>query len=138
MIKDMRPRIRGLFLVSLIVMSVFAARLVQVQGFQADTYAARAARELRSSAMLPAVRGDITDVNGVVLARSVEAINITVDQTLVGDPAAAADAIAPLLGLPAPEVALKLTGIRRFAYIAKNVTPQIWDSVKSASVVSSQ
>lgn len=132
MIKDMRPRIRGLFLVSLIVMSIFTARLVQVQGFQADAYAARAARELRSSATLPAVRGDITDVNGVVLARSVEAVNITVDQTLVGDPTAAAEAIAPLLGLTAPEVALKLTGIRRFAYVAKNVTPQIWDSVKSA------
>ena len=86
MIKDMRPRIRGLFLVSLIVMSVFAARLVQVQGVQAGAYALRAAKELRSSAILPAVRGNITDINGVVLARSVEAINITVDQTLVGDP----------------------------------------------------
>ena len=132
MIKDLRPRIRGLFFVSLIVMSVFAARLVQVQGVQASKYAARAARELRSSATLPAVRGEITDVNGVVLARSVDAINITVDQTLVSDPIAAANAIAPILGLPVADIAVSLTGTRRFAYVAKEVTPQVWEWVKGA------
>lgn len=132
MIKDLRPRIRGLFLVSLIVMSVFAARLVQVQGVQSSQYAARAARELRSSATLPAVRGEITDVNGVVLARSVDSINITVDQTLVNDPVAAAQAIAPLLGLPTADITVRLTGARRFAYVVKDVTPQVWESVKSA------
>jgi len=132
MIKDTRPRIRGLFILSVIVMSVFAARLVQVQGVQSEQYAERAAKELRSSATLPAIRGEIVDVHGVVLARSVNAINITVDQTLVNDPEVAAEAIAPILGLTITEVALKLTGGKRFAYVMKDVTPQTWASVKAA------
>lgn len=130
--RDLRPRIRGLFILSLIVMLVFAARLVQVQGVQSGQYAARASRELLNSAILPAVRGEITDVNGVVLARSVDAINITADQTLITDPTAAADAIAPILGVPAADIAATLTGTRRFVYVAKGVTPQIWESVKNA------
>jgi cell division protein FtsI (penicillin-binding protein 3) len=130
--RDLRPRIRGLFFLSLIVMSVFAARLVQVQGVQSAQYAARASRELLNSAKLPAVRGEITDVNGVVLARSVDAINITADQTLITDPAATATALSPILGIPAPALQATLTGTRRFVYVAKTVTPQVWDSVKSA------
>lgn len=129
--RDVRPRITGLFVVSLIVMSVFAARLIQVQGFESTAYAARAARELRNVATLPAVRGSITDVNGVVLARSVDAINITVDQTLVNDPAAMANALAPLVGQTAAELTVKLTGTRRFAYVAKDMSPQIWEAVKT-------
>lgn len=132
MIRDPRPRIRGLFILSLIVMSVFAARLVQVQGVESSQNAARAARELRNSAVLPAVRGEITDVNGVVLARSVDSINITVDQTLVNDPTAVADAISPLLGIPAADLVTRLTGTRRFAYVAKDVTPQVWQAVQAA------
>jgi cell division protein FtsI (penicillin-binding protein 3) len=132
MTKDLRPRIRGLFILSLIVMLVFAARLVQVQGVQSGQYAARASRELLNSATLPAVRGEITDVNGVVLARSVDAINITADQTLITDPTSAADAIAPILGVPAADIAATLTGTRRFVYVAKGVTPQTWESVKNA------
>jgi cell division protein FtsI (penicillin-binding protein 3) len=130
--RDLRPRIRGLFVLSLIVMSVFAARLVQVQGVESSKYAARASRELLNSAKLPAVRGEITDVNGVVLARSVDAVNITVDQTLVTDPVAAADALAPILGLPTASLGAILTGTRRFVYVAKEVTPQVWETVKSA------
>jgi cell division protein FtsI (penicillin-binding protein 3) len=107
--RDLRPRIRGLFFLSLIVMSVFAARLVQVQGVQSAQYAARASRELLNSAKLPAVRGEITDVNGVVLARSVDAINITADQTLITDPAATATALSPILGIPAPALQATLT-----------------------------
>jgi len=132
MTRDLRPRIRGLFVLSLIVMFVFAARLVQVQGVNSSAYAARAAKELRSSATLPSVRGEITDINGVVLARSVDSINITVDQTLVNEPGVAAQVIAPLLGLPIADITARLTGTKRFEYVAKDVTPQVWGLVKSA------
>ncbi|HUW77144.1 MAG TPA: penicillin-binding protein 2 [Candidatus Nanopelagicaceae bacterium] len=113
-------------------MSVFAARLVQVQGFQSAEYAARASKELLNSAVLPATRGEITDVNGVVLARSVDAINVTADQTLVTDPAAAAKVIAPILGIPDASLQATLTGTRRFVYVAKAVTPQVWLEIQQA------
>ena len=47
------------------------------------------------------MRGTITDRNGVALATTVAAVNITADQTLVVDPAATASLLAPVLGLDA-------------------------------------
>jgi cell division protein FtsI (penicillin-binding protein 3) len=56
---------------------------------------------------------------------------VTVDQTLVTDAAAEAMALAPVLGMEAGEVVQDLTGTKRFAYVARHVTPQVWDQVKS-------
>jgi cell division protein FtsI (penicillin-binding protein 3) len=113
-----------------VVLSLFAGRLVQLQGLDATTYASEAEAGRLRTAVLPATRGTITDRNGVALATTVEAVNVTADQTLVTDPAAEAAALAPVLGIDAATLQATLTGTKRFAYVAKAVTPEVWHSVR--------
>jgi len=116
-----------------VVLSLFGARLVQLQGLDATSYAAAAEQGRLRTMVLPAVRGTISDRNGVALATTVDAVDITADQTLVaeyGDPAATAAALAPVLGLPVPLLQERLTGTARFVYVAEDVTPRVWRTVR--------
>lgn len=113
-----------------VVLSLFAGRLVQLQGLDATTYASEAEAGRLRTAVLPATRGTITDRNGVALATSVAAVNITADQTLVADPAAEATALAPVVGLDASVLQARLTGTHRFVYVAKAVAPDVWHRVR--------
>ena len=92
-------RIRALFILILIFFLIFAARLIQIQGIQATEYRNKAANEMQSTRAIPAARGEITDINGVAFARSVYAINIVVDQTMIDDAVQTATFAAPYLGM---------------------------------------
>ena len=72
-------RLRVGFLVIAMVVSVFAARLVQLQGVDPHSYAAMAAAEGLVEVVLPAERGDILDRNGVPLAESIDGLMIVAD-----------------------------------------------------------
>jgi len=117
-----------------LILVIFGARLLQLQGVEASTYAARAEGQRLTSVTLPASRGSITDVRGTVLATTVEARNITADQTLVINAGATAANLAPVLNLPVATLTERLTGDRRFAYIAKEVTPETWAQVKALNL----
>lgn len=148
---DPRPaahdrRARGFVLLVLVVLSLFAARLVQMQGLDASTLAGEALGNRLVTTTLVADRGQITDADGVVLASNVERRTITVDQTLVaqyegstegsgggGIDGAAAD-IAAVTGQDPTAVAFALTGDARFAYVAKEVTPEVWREVQQLDV----
>ncbi len=111
-------------------MSLFGGRLVQLQGLDATAYANEAAKGRLRTVALPATRGTITDRNGVALAATVDAVNITADQTLVVDPEATARVLAPLLAADPHVLERTLTGTDRFAYVAKAVTPEVWRQVR--------
>ncbi len=64
------------------IVSVFAARLFQLQGVDAKAYVAKARAEGVVTVNLPATRGSITDRNGVPLADSVDGLMIVADPTL--------------------------------------------------------
>ena len=83
---------------------------------------------------LQAERGAITDAQGTVLATSVDAVNVTADQTLVKNPARTAAALAPILDLSVKQLQKNLTGERRFIYLAKRVTPEKWAEVKALNL----
>ena len=83
---------------------------------------------------LVAPRGSITDINGVPLAVSMDSVNVTVDQTLVTDPVVTAAALAPELGISVTELQASLTGDRRFAYVAKGITPDSWRRIDALSL----
>lgn len=117
-----------------IVLSLFGARLIQIQGLEATAYAASAEQSRLKTVVLPAVRGSVMDSDGVPIATTVEARNITADQTLVVDPKAAASDLAPLLDLPESTLRDRLTGDRRFVYVAKMITPALWDKIRALKV----
>jgi cell division protein FtsI (penicillin-binding protein 3) len=120
--------------VVLAMLSVVAVRVVEIQTIQGPALAAAGIKDRTRTLSVPAQRGEITDRNGVALATTVDADNITVDQTLVTDPATAATELASVLGGAAASYQVRLTGTRRFVYIAKNVTPQTWAKVQALDI----
>lgn len=109
------------------VLSLFAGRLVQLQGIESQQYAQRAVRQRLVTMDLPAVRGKITDRFGEPLAMTVDARAIYADPTMI-DPAQKgkiASVLAPLLGVPAEDIARKIS-VPNSAYevLARGVSPE--------------
>lgn len=128
-------RLRLALAAVLFVLSLFAGRLVQLQGLDASALASAALQQRTGTTSLPAHRGDIVDSTGAVLATTVELRDVVVDQTLVpryrrhpderpvGVAGAARD-IAQLSGASATTLAQRLLGEERFAYVLKGVAPE--------------
>jgi cell division protein FtsI (penicillin-binding protein 3) len=125
-------RIRFMVVGFVFVFLIFGVRLVDVQAVQASGYAKRAANEMVSKSIWLAPRGTITDINGIVLARSEAAKNIVVDQTMIADPATTAQVTAAALEIPVASLQILLTGTKRYQVIVNGVAPIVWDKVQSA------
>jgi cell division protein FtsI (penicillin-binding protein 3) len=80
-------RLRIGFVLIAIVLSFFAARLVQLQGVDPRSYAAMAAAEGAVKVPLQAERGDILDRNGIALADSIKGKMVIADPALTADQA---------------------------------------------------
>ena len=80
-------RLRFGFVVIAMVLSVFGARLVQLQGVDPNAYAEMAAAEGMVEVELPARRGDILDRNGEPLAASIDGLMVVADPLLTADKA---------------------------------------------------
>jgi cell division protein FtsI (penicillin-binding protein 3) len=78
-------RLRLGFVVIAMVLSVFGARLVQLQGLDPNSYAAMAAAEGLVEVDLPAERGDILDRNGEPLAGSISGLMVIADPALTSE-----------------------------------------------------
>ncbi|MEV7970876.1 penicillin-binding protein 2 [Sphaerisporangium sp. NPDC088356] len=94
-----------------VVLSLFAGRLVQLQGLDSKVFEAKAASLRVREETLPARRGSITDVNGHELAVTVEAREISVDPTKVPPDKRdqVATTLATALGVPKPDIVAKLS-----------------------------
>lgn len=81
---------------------------------------------------IPAERGSIFDRNGNDLAVSVSRSSIWADPAVMRDPAAAAVALAPVLGADPNVLADQLADKdRRFVYLARKVERDVVDQVKA-------
>jgi cell division protein FtsI (penicillin-binding protein 3) len=127
-----KSRIRILALVFTIALSLLSLQLFRVQIFEAANYKLRAVDEMETTRTVQAPRGDITDVNGVAFARSVSAISIVVDQTLINNPARTAAFVAPIIGLTVAEVQASITGTRKYSMVLKNGRPALWGKLSAA------
>ena len=136
-----RPRLRMVSLALTLVLLAFVVRLLQVQGVDASTYAAKAEKNRYVGYTLAAERGGITDRNGVELATSVDAYDITADPTLFSreqlkiddGPEQAAALLAPILGQPQDKIVRKLRPENknlRYTLLASRQTPQVWKQIK--------
>ncbi|WP_405581115.1 peptidoglycan D,D-transpeptidase FtsI family protein [Streptomyces sp. NBC_01092] len=136
-----RPRLRMVSLALTLVLIAFVVRLLQVQGVDASTYAAKAEKNRYVGYTLAAERGGITDRNGVALATSVDAYDITADPTLFSrdqlkiddGPEQAAALLAPILGQDQEKIVNKLRPANRnlrYTLLASRQTPQVWKQIK--------
>src|SRR3954463_9973551 len=116
-------RIRVGFLIITMVVSVFAVRLLQLQGIDAATYAAKARAMGAVTEVLPATRGAITDRNGVPLAESLDGSMIVADPTKTApDAAEIASVLEDRLGLDYIETVRNLRWPdTRFRFIARRI-----------------
>ena len=124
-----QDRIRKIVAIAIVIFLLFGLRLIEIQAIRANGYVEKVDVELGKTATLLAPRGNIYDINGIELARSISAINIAVDQTVVNDPVAAANIVAPILGMTPTQLLPNITGDRRYVLIAKDVTPAKWNEV---------
>lgn len=127
-----KSRINILVIGIFVLFTLLACQLFRVQVVQASNYQRKAANEMQSTRVIPAPRGDITDVNGIAFARSVSAITVVVDQTQITDPARVANFVAPILGLTVAEVQNNITGTRKYSIVLKNGRPALWDQLTEA------
>ncbi|MEU5482168.1 peptidoglycan D,D-transpeptidase FtsI family protein [Streptomyces mirabilis] len=134
-----RPRLRMISLALTLVMIAFVVRLLQVQAVDANAYVAKAEQNRYVGRTLAATRGGITDRNGVELATSVDAYDITADPTMLTQdttkvtdaPEQAAALLGPILGQDVDTVAKKLrTKNTRYTLLAHRQTPQVWKQIK--------
>lgn len=124
---------RSGFVLIAIVLSFFAARLVQLQGLDPEQYAEMAAAEGSVTVLLPAERGDILDRNGEPLADSADGLMVVADPRMT---AAKAPELAKFLaGRLGVDYFRTLERLRvedsRFQYIARQVPARIVNEVLS-------
>jgi cell division protein FtsI (penicillin-binding protein 3) len=86
------------------VLTLFAGRLIQIQGMEGSSYKALAEQERLKTTTVPALRGSITGSNGQILAMTVEKYTIVADPQQITDKSAAARELAAPLGLSAAKV----------------------------------
>ncbi len=136
-----RPRLRLIGVALTLVLLAFVVRLFQVQAVDASTYAGKAEQNRYVGQVLAAERGEITDRNGVALATSEHAYDITADPTMfapdeleIGDgPEQAAALLAPILGTDQEALVKKLrpeNEALRYVKLAGRQTPQVWNQIK--------
>ncbi|MFF7749893.1 peptidoglycan D,D-transpeptidase FtsI family protein [Streptomyces sp. NPDC007971] len=136
-----RPRLRLVGLALTLVMLAFVVRLLQVQAVDASAYAAKAEQNRYVVHTIAADRGGITDRNGVALAISENAYDITADPTMftvkqlkIDDgPEQAAALLAPILNQDQATIVKKLrpeNKLSRYTRLATRQTPQVWKQIK--------
>jgi cell division protein FtsI (penicillin-binding protein 3) len=127
-------RLRVTFGVMAFVLSLFAGRLILLQGVDPNSYALAATKENTKPFVLHASRGDIVDRNGVPLSVSDDAVAITADPSQTGKVAGDLAAILSpkLSGTTYDKLVATLTRKGRFVYVARQVSPQTWNQIDAA------
>ncbi len=109
----------------MIVLTLFAGRLVQIQGIEAYAYSEMAERlDGATEVTLNAPRGTITDRDGTALAETVDARRLVTDPTMVNDAPAVAALLSQRLDLSYLDL---LSALRapdsRYEFLARRVLP---------------
>ena len=123
-------------------------QLIVIQVFQSSTLASEGERVRTAVSEIGAKRGEILDVNGVVLADSVQAYHIAVNQkaittyehkddngNVVGrGPAEAAKQLSPLLGISQAELGGMMLGNSTYVYLKKNVDAVTYREIRKLDI----
>jgi cell division protein FtsI (penicillin-binding protein 3) len=111
-------RVGYLFACFFFLLLAAGARALYLGGPHSGALRRAAQTQQLTNEVVPAERGTITDRNGVTLAISEPAEQITADPYQIRDPLYAAQRIAPLLGRPQADVLSLLSERTGFVYLA--------------------
>jgi len=105
-------------------------RLGQLQIVMHDELVEHARERHEYVETLPAERGDIVAADGSLLASSIQGRSVYVHPHLLDDPAAAAEALAPVLQMPLEEVSRLVTQDKHLVYLRKFVDLEMFEKVR--------
>jgi cell division protein FtsI/penicillin-binding protein 2 len=114
-----QSRIGGIFGLFFLLLLLAAGRTLYLGVIHGASLRHVASNQQLTSETVTAQRGAISDRNGVDLAVSEPAKDISADPYLIKDPLAAAQRLAPLLGATQASVLNKLSQRRGFIYLAR-------------------
>lgn len=112
-------RIGGIFALFFALLVLAGARTLYLGALKGGSLRKAAATQQLTYEAVPAQRGSITDRNGLDLAVSEPAQDVSADPYLITDPLAAAQRLAPLLGKPQGQVLRELSQRSGFVYLAR-------------------
>ena len=137
-----------MFVAVLFVFTIFAGQLLRIQAFDASATQEAAQFKRSVETTTPAMRGQILDTNGQVLADSVERFTIAADPQIipeytvkvdgvrekVGVTRAAAD-LSPLLDMtPAALTRLLTRSGTRYVVVKKEVNPAVYREIRALGI----
>jgi cell division protein FtsI (penicillin-binding protein 3) len=135
---DPKRRLGITLLCIVFVLSLFAGRLVQLQGMESAHYRELATTEREETNKLPAMRGSITAADGTVLAMTVETYLVYADPPLI--PASQQESVAnqlgPLLQVPVATLLnlLQHPSSKDYVVLARNVPAATGDSIDALNL----
>lgn len=117
-------RRRGIVIGILLLWTVLAGRLVQLQWWSRDQFVRRAVRQRNFDETIPARPGDILDREGRVLATSVPTQSLYVDPSEIDDPWEFAWKLAEAIPIDAPRLAGRIEEMRekRFLWVRRRLS----------------
>jgi cell division protein FtsI (penicillin-binding protein 3) len=129
----------GITLLAIVfVLTLFAARLVQLQGIEAGRYRVLALKQRDLTIPLPAMRGTITGANGEVLAMTVATYLVYADPPQI--PAAQQTQVATKLAAYLNMTADQILGLFAnptspdYVVLAKGVSAQVGDAIQALNL----
>lgn len=144
---DPASRLKKIVGFILIVVVFFAIRLVDLQVIQADAINEKSYEKRAVTRVIPALRGQIIDANGKVLAKTVFRYDINVapskvgpisrnvnGQTVTVSVEQVVSEISAILEMPSEEVTAKITGTGEYAQIKKRVDASAYRKIRALNV----
>jgi cell division protein FtsI (penicillin-binding protein 3) len=117
------------------VLTLFAARLVQLQGIEAGPLRTLAAEQRAETIVLPALRGTITGANGEVLAMTVETYLVHADppEIPVGQQPGVATKLASYLAMSPGQILglIQHPTSPQYVVLAKGVSAQVGNQIRA-------
>jgi cell division protein FtsI/penicillin-binding protein 2 len=133
---DSRARALFLLIITAMLATLVGGRLVFWQVIDRDRVAAIALNQLAQNEEIPAERGEIRDINGVLLATSVEVQSVYAIPPTVkkGDPESAATLLASVLGMDANELRARLTSKDPWVWLRRRIDAKIAERIDALNI----
>jgi len=140
-------RYTAFVVVLLLVISAFVGRLIYVQVVDADRLNALSTQARETTRTLPAIRGNIIDSDGRILATTVVSWDVNVDPKIVGPVVLTIDGekvaftkdqmaekLSGILKVPTDVLIEKMTGTSRYANLKKSVSAAVYTKLKELNL----